>query len=409
MDAPMRMLALKAWLLPDGRSPGKLWTLPHTREALERLFGEDVHLARVRSLANGVAGVLNASVVSIAAIGRAYAELAQVEGKSGVKQVDRLLSNEEVVLDELMLLWVRQVVGTTSNVVLAMDWTDFDDDDHTTLCAYIVTTHGRAMPLVWKTVKKSKLKTRRTKYELDMVRRLHDWLPETVKITLMGDRAFGYAELYELLGLYGWDYILRFRENIFVAQPGQEGVPAKELVPANGRARRIADATVTRNGSTVPAVVLVQRKGMKEAWCLATSLAMAEANEVVRAYSRRFTIEETFRDQKDITFGVGLRATHIRDADRRDRLLFLIAIAYTLLTLLGAASEASGLDRTLKTNTSPKRTMSLFNQGTYWYGCLDTMREEWLQRLLAAYEKIVHEHRFLCEILKFESPRETPN
>ena len=229
MNAPMRMLALHAWLLPDGRSPAKLWTLPHTREALERLFGEDVHLARVRSLANGVAGVLNASVVSIAAIGRAYAELAQVEGKSGIKQVDRLLSNDAVVLDELMQLWVRQVIGTTSNIVLAMDWTDFDDDDHTTLCAYIVTTHGRAMPLVWKTVKKSKLKRRRTKYELDMVRRLHDWLPETVKITLMGDRAFGYAELYELLGLYGWDYILRFRENIFVAEPGQKGVPAKDL------------------------------------------------------------------------------------------------------------------------------------------------------------------------------------
>jgi hypothetical protein len=56
--------------------------------------------------------------------------------------------------------------------------------------------------------------------------------------------------------------------------------------------------------------------------------------------------------------------------------LFLIAIAYMLLTLLGAASEESKLDKTLKTNTSPKRTMSLFNHGLYWYSCLDKMRED---------------------------------
>jgi hypothetical protein len=405
----MRMLALHEWLLPDGRSRRGMWTLDHTRSAMTDLFGEDVHLARVRSLANGVAGVLNASVVSIAAIGRAYAQLAHVESKSGVKQVDRLLSNDDFSLDEVMPLWVRQIVGTTASIVLAMDWTDFDDDDHTTLCAYLVTTHGRATPLAWRTVKKSKLKKRRTGYELDMVKRLHGWLPETVGVTLMADRAFGYAELYELLGLYGWDYVLRFRENILVTEPGGNGVAAKELVPAHGRVRKIVGATVTGKHNPVPAVVLVKRKGMKEAWCLATSLATADANEIVHTYSRRFTIEETFRDTKDITFGIGLRATHIRDADRRDRLLFLIAIAYTLLTLLGAASEASGLDRTLKTNTSPKRTMSLFNQGIYWYGGLATMREDWLQRLLSAYEQIVRAHSFLCEILKFEPPSERRN
>src|SRR5579872_6048269 len=176
MDGAMRMLALHEWLLPNGRPGRGMWTLDHTRSAMADLFGEDVHLARVRSLANGVAGVLNASVVSIAAIGRAYAQLAHVESKSGVKQVDRLLSNDDFSLDEVMPLWVRQIVGTTASIVLAMDWTDFDDDDHTTLCAYLVTTHGRATPLAWRTVKKSKLKKRRTGYELDMVKRLHGWL-----------------------------------------------------------------------------------------------------------------------------------------------------------------------------------------------------------------------------------------
>lgn len=402
----MKILPLEAWLLPRAHSRRKLWTLDHTRSALEEIFGEDMHLARVRSLANAVAGVLNAVVVSIAAIGRAYAQLAGIESKSGVKQVDRFLGNDGVLLDEVLQLWVRHVVGTTSRIAMAMDWTDFEGDDHTTLCVYVVTTHGRATPLAWRTVKKSTLKKRRTGYELDMVRRLHRWLPDSIEITLLADRGFGYAELYEQLGDLGWDYVIRFREDIIVSGPDDDPVAASELVPAHGRVRKITRAKVTRKRNPVPAVVLVKRKGMKESWCLATSLATADANEIVKAYSRRFTIEETFRDTKDITFGLGLRATHIRDAARRDRMLLLIAIAHTLLTLLGAASEASGLDRTLKTNTSPKRTMSLFNQGLYWYQCLADLRDDWLDRLLTAYEKILREHEFLCEILKFEPPLE---
>ncbi len=114
---------------------------------------------------------------------------------------------------------------------------------------------------------------------------------------------------------------------------------------------------------------------MKEPWCLATSLAARTASDVVKLYGKRFTIEETFRDAKDIRFGMGLSATHIRDAGRRDRLLLLAAIAHALLTWLGAAS----MDRYLKVNTSKERTHSLFRQGAYWYGAILNMRDDWLK------------------------------
>jgi hypothetical protein len=380
-----------------------LFSLNHTRDVLDEIFGEDVHLARVRSMANGVTGVLNATMVSVSAIGRAYAEVAHIGPKSGVKQVDRLLSNDGVELNEIGRAWVRYVVGTTPEVVLSMDWTDFDDDDHTTLVVALATTHGRATPLAWKTVAKSQLKERRTKNELAMVKRLHSWLPESVRVELLADRAFGYQELYALLEEIGWRYTIRFRENIVIYDGDGPALPATAYVPSNGRAFKVVAPKVTRKRFEIPAIVAVKRKGMKEAWCLATSRAADDPSEIVRTYSRRFSIEETFRDTKDITFGFGLRATHIRDPERRDRILFLVAIAHTLLTLLGAASEASGLDRRLKSNTSKKRTMSLFNQGSYWYRCLATMREEWLTPLLAAYETILNQHDFLAEILIFRS------
>jgi hypothetical protein len=238
-----------------------------------------------------------------------------------------------------------------------------------------------------------------------MVRSLRSWLPSGTHVEWLADRAFGYCELYELLASFGWDYTIRFRENILVSDGDGPALPASAHVPANGRVCKLVNPVVTNGRSRIPAAVFVKRKGMKEAWCLAVSNPDKPAQDDVRTYGRRFTIEETFRDPKDITFGLGLSATHIRDAERRDRLLLLIAIAQALLTLLGAASETCGLDRTLKANTVKRRTMSLLNQGLYWYGCLGrpTMRQEWVDRLLGAYEGILREHRFLAEILLFDA------
>jgi hypothetical protein len=156
---------------------------------------------------------------------------------------------------------------------------------------------------------------------------------------------------------------------------------------------------VTNDFYIVPAVVLVWDKRMKEPWCIATDRAELAAAEVTKLYGRRFTIEETFRDAKDIHFGLGLSATHIGDAGRRDRLLLLVAIAHVLLTLLGTAGERAGLDRTLKANTTKKRTLSLYNQGFYWYMAIPNMREERLVLLMQAYAEVIHEQAFLRELL----------
>ncbi|MFB1485481.1 transposase, partial [Corallococcus sp. RDP092CA] len=61
----------------------------------------------------------------------------------------------------------------------------------------------------------------------------------------------------------------------------------------------------------VGAVVCVKRKGMKDSWCLVTSFTDATAQEVLDVYARRFTIEETFRDVKDLKFGMGLKQVRV--------------------------------------------------------------------------------------------------
>ena len=397
----MNLRSVTSTLRPPAKGAARRQTLKieHTREFREKLFGDDMHAMRVLSLANAVTGVLVAGVLAIHAIGQAYASVAKVTAKSGVKQVDRLLSNAGVNLDTIMASWVRFVVGCRKEIVVALDWTEFDDDDHATICAYVVTKHGRATPLHWWTVLKSELAGQRTASEHALLEQLHEWLaPEGVRVEILADRGFGDQKLYELLLGFGWNFTIRFRGLIAVESAEGETKSASEWVPPTGRARMLRGAKVTQDRFAVPAVVVVHARGMKDPWCLATSHADLSASQVVKRYGRRFSIEETFRDTKDIHFGMGLRATHIRRPDRRDRMLLLVAIAHALLTLLGAASEEAGLDRTLKANTVKRRTHSLFRQGRYWYMCLPTMREEWLRPLTAAFDRIVREHAVFREL-----------
>ena len=64
-----------------------------------------------------------------------------------------------------------------------------------------------------------------------------------------------------------------------------------------------------------------------------------------QAISRRWTIEPSFRDTKDLRFGMGMSEIRIADPERRDRLLLISAFAMVLLTMLGAAGESLGMDR----------------------------------------------------------------
>ncbi len=388
----------RATALRPARNQRKTFGLEHTREFLDKLLGDDIHAKRVLSLANGVAGILSGAVLSIHAIGQAYARLADIEPKSGIKQLDRLLSNKGIDLDVMMPLWIEFVIAARTSLVVALDWTDFDDDDHTTLCAYLITKHGRATPLAWKTYKKSELEGHRTGWEHDLVETMHRWIPPNVNVTLLADRGFGDQKLYSLLGLLGWDYVIRYRGNILTESNSGEVRPGAAWAPSTGRPRMLKNARVTGDRFQVPAVVVVHAPKMKEEWCLATSLSDRRASEIVKEYGRRFRIEETFRDTKDLHFGRGLKANHIRRADRRDRLLFLFAIAHALLTLLGAAAEEAGLDRILKSSTVKKRTHSLFRQGTYWYSCLPTMRDAWFIPLVTAFDRIVLEHPVFREV-----------
>jgi hypothetical protein len=145
-------------------------------------------------------------------------------------------------------------------------------------------------------------------------------------------------------------------------------------------------------------VICVQDTDMKQAWCLAASSTNATAKDLTGYYGRRWGIECALRDTKDLRFGIGMGAMHVKSPERRDRLRLINAFAVVLLTLLGAAGEALGYDRMLKTNTAKRRVHSLFRQGRILYDLIPTMPETRLRPLMQRFSQMPQDQPLFADI-----------
>lgn len=345
--------------------------------ALQSIFSDtDLHARRVLSLSHAVLGAISAAQAGVANIGRAEALVREVNPKHAIKQVDRFLSNDGFEVAVALRDVVRFVLGQRWKVVVSLDWTDYQGGDHHRIALNLVTAHGRATPLAWKTVRHSEMKNRRNLHEDELLRLFKSLLPSTVtRVVVLGDRGFADTKLYDMLtGELGFDFVIRFRGCITVRDESGVARPGSQWVPRNGYALSLPNAEVTGKRFEVAAVVAVKKTRMKEPWLLATSLQLP-ADDVVALYAKRFTIEENFRDEKDWRFGLGSRWVQIARTDRRDRLCLILALAAILMTLLGKAGEELGLDRLLRANTVKRRTHSLFRQGReYLHGAVGKLR-----------------------------------
>jgi len=127
------------------------------RDHVSDLLQGSLHVKRIGALADATAGALHASKFAVAAIGAGLAFSAGLNIKHATKQVDRTLSNREIEVWRLFEKWVPFVVSVRKEILVAMDWTEFDRDGHSTIAIYQIASHGRATPLVWKSHRKADL------------------------------------------------------------------------------------------------------------------------------------------------------------------------------------------------------------------------------------------------------------
>ncbi len=136
--------------------------LKDIRGFIEGLYEHDLHAKRADALAGATLGVMTSASLAVAVIGQALAQARGLVTKHAIKQVDRLLSNQNIDVWDSFARWVPHLIGTRKEIVVAVDWTEFDGDGQATLALNLVTGHGRATPLLWVTVWKRNLQTSAT-------------------------------------------------------------------------------------------------------------------------------------------------------------------------------------------------------------------------------------------------------
>ncbi len=374
--------------------------LEEIRQQLFTIFNTDMHLKRQHSLADAAMGLINSDSLITHALGEGLAYAKGLNKKHTTKQIDRLLSNKKLKVWDVASYWVPYVIGQRNSIEVALDWTSFWHDDQKTLCLNLLTSHGRATPLIWKTVDAKRLKGNQGHYEDEMLSRLKEVLPSDVDVVIVADRGFASYRFFDFISNeLGFKYVIRLKASTTVISSKGTENKVKDWLRPDGRALNIKQAKVTKDEFPVEQVIVTKQKDMKDAWYLASNCRDKKTKEIINLYGRRWKIEPYFRDVKDKRFGFGLANTHIKSPERRDRLFLIVAIAYVLFTLLGAAGEQLGFDVKLKVNTVKKRTHSLIRQGMFYYDFFRNFNDKEKHDLMNVFNALLDSHSVWSEIL----------
>jgi hypothetical protein len=94
-------------------------------------------------------------------------------------------------VDDILVRWVRYIVGARSSIVVALDWAEFDAGSQATIMGALINDHGCSTPLVRLTVDKRTLKDHRSLYEYRMLVRLAELLPAGIKVRVGASHQLG--------------------------------------------------------------------------------------------------------------------------------------------------------------------------------------------------------------------------
>jgi len=341
----------------------------------------NMHSKRLLSLGNTVLGALTSNSLQPSKIGDGLATAKGLLPKHARKQVDRLLSNEAIDVTLCQNKLAKLLISNRPKIVVAMDWTVFAKDKQMTITLRLVTTHGRATPLLWRTVSTVELKGNKNQYVYELLTRLRTLVPPHCEVMVLADREFGTINnMRKLKEELKFDYILRIKRNFTITNSQAEKRLAYEWLNKE-MATCIDNGQITVQNYPVQKVVICKDPGMKEMWCLACSLSNIATQTILNLYGKRWSTETSYRDEKDHYFGMGLKKARIKKISRREMVLLISAIIIIFLTLLGAASEASGFDKYLKANTVTRRTHSLFSQGRLLLKMIGKLTEQWQENI----------------------------
>lgn len=341
-----------------------------------------MHATRRRALLAVVSGALRGGALSLTSLGRALAGAAYVKHK--IKRVDRLLGNRKLAAerDKIYGALTRWLIGTQTQPVIVIDWSDLTADRGWHLLRAAAPMHGRTLTLYEEVHPLCRLA--HPQVQRRFLLRLRALLPASCTPIIVTDAGFR-APWFRLVESLGWQFVGRVRNRDFARAVGHaRWVPSKSLYD---RARRQAQALglfeLVRSrplGCALWLITRAQRHRVhrtrfgaptrsahslkcaareREPWLLASSasLSTTPAAQIVAWYRLRMQIEEGFRDLKSARYGLGLERSLSRRPERLANLLLIAALALLACWLIGLDTIARTEHYRLQANSSRRRAV----------------------------------------------------
>ncbi len=332
---------------------------------------KNIHKARMASLCASLQSLVTNGKCTVTAIGRGIQSAATE--KSCIKRADRLLSNEAFQADiPLIYAALTKALVNTKQPLILIDWSNADNKKRHFILRASLALEGRSLTLLQdvKAVDDYNCPHVHQAFLL----RLKASLPVDCRPVIVTDAGFKVPWLKQIRKL-GWHYIARVRGNqtlqlndskTFISV-GQLYKKARMTPQCLGQIRLTSSQRYVTNAVLVGTGWKLRKrdkhKSYKEPWLLISSLAQTTdyASKIAKCYNARMQIEESFRDQKSQTYGLGSSAHKTHKKERLKVLLMLAALANWLHYMLGLAVEISGQHRSLQANSIRHRRVLSFN------------------------------------------------
>lgn len=223
-----------------------------------------------------------------------------------------------------------------------------------------VVIHNRAIPLLWQNLEHPSASVS-APVSIALLEKADRLLAGFESITLLADRAFPCDELIAWFGGRSrWNYVMRLRGDTEIhGSAAPLGCQVRRLHLHRGECRRFRGVRLWADGSQTVNLVIAHPTGLpvEQPWYL---ISNAEPSlDRVWSYAQRFCCEQLFRDQKSGVFQ--LESSGLREPERIDRLLLVVAIAVLVGSLQGYAVSLAGLRRQVDPHW--KRGMSFLRIG----------------------------------------------
>lgn len=242
------------------------------------------------------------------------------DAKSRERYISRLLANKLIKSLSVMHGFIPEIIDMLAQngqtIILSMDQSKISDGFECLMIS--IRTAQRAMPVIWKVVE--------TEGEIgfDIQNQLLEsaltLIPEGTNVCLAADRFYGTSALINWCKTQGWQYRIRLKGNLIFQHEGGEITPqdAHQL-----RLDSLENACFNKTDISTN-IGTLHEPNHPEPWFIAMDCKPSKYK--VLDYGMRWGIECMFSDFKSRGFGIS--QTHLKHADRLERLILILTIAF---------------------------------------------------------------------------------